>query len=160
VSVPVTKIIGRLADLKIQPIVQNGELILRAKPGAITERCKQVVRENKADIIAYILRQESFSLEERVANLIPGVWTTQQAGYTLKQHIADAQAASQQQEPREHKSPWTPQAWKKTEEEQYQKDHEYRKTWRSEGYPVPKAYMGEDGYFVVPMPKGWKRKNA
>jgi hypothetical protein len=33
---------------------------------------------------------------------------------------------------------------------------EYRRKWRSNGYPVTKSYIGDDGYMVVPgYEKGW-----
>ncbi len=124
-EVTVESILVRLKELNIQPVVQDGNLILRARPGTITERCKQVVRENREAIIAHLSRPVPF--EERIADIFPGGCeiTMQPVGTTLADHLA----ANQQEKKEAHrsqKSPWTKDQWKQAEEKQFEKVREYQ----------------------------------
>lgn len=164
-SVTIPAIMKRMEELGISASVRENKLVLRAAPGVITEKAKEVISENKSNIIAYILASEKSSqvkvpFEERIASVFPGGCqiTSQPKGYTLTSHVAHLRAEQEKKEAaRQQKEPWSKEAWERAEAVQFARVEEYRKKWFPKTYPVPESTMGPDGFMRVPMPKGWKR---
>jgi len=156
-TISVDIIIKRLDELEITPSVRNGELFLKAKKGSITEKCKQVVAENKEAIIAHLTKpvsNEEFA--SRVARIFPRgcAISFDPPGYTLEQRVSDLELEAKERYSRhEAKGPRiTPEEWAKAEQVQYRRVEEYMEKWRSNGRPVPESYMGDDGFMFVTKP--------
>lgn len=58
---PVENIIRRLAELKITIAIIDGNISLKAKPGVITQKCKEVIKAQKDAILAYLEAQQQIA---------------------------------------------------------------------------------------------------
>jgi hypothetical protein len=149
--VPVAAIIARLEELDIQPILKDGNLILKAKPGSISEKCKTVVRENKAAIITYLSKLEPQTFEHKLSAIFRrGCTITEQPkGLSLQKYVSELQNSETRVSQKEKKPAWTETEWQAAEAVQYQKVREYQ---GKVGTPIPveESYMGEDGYMIIP----------
>jgi TubC N-terminal docking domain len=95
VAVTIEAIFTRFEELGITPIVRDGELLLQAPKGAITDQCRRIVAERKEEIIAYLTDAPIREYEWYGMPVVEYCWgtmTIQPAGYTLAQHIENLKA--------------------------------------------------------------------
>lgn len=158
-TVPVAAIIARLKDLNIMPILKDGNLILKAKPGAITERCKAVVRENKAAIIEYLTKASCVPFEEQIGALFKGGCniTMQPKGLSLSQHLSQLHNSETRVSTKEKRPTWTDDQWRESEEIQFEKVREYRERWLTDPVDIEESYMDTEGFMVIPSFRRLKR---
>lgn len=150
-SVSVTAIISLLEDLDIKPVLKDGNLVLKAKRGVISERCETVVRENKAAIIAYLTKASCVPFEEQIAAIFPGgcTITEQPKGLSLAEHLSEIAHSETRVSQREKQPTWSDEQWRASEEVQFQKVREYQERV---GTPIPveEPYMDEEEFMVIP----------